>query len=418
MTAKSKLINTAAIATSAAAIILWSLLAACSQKASQQTSQSQAPVPAVTVTKVVSQELSRQIRLPGELQAYQDVAIYPKVQGFVEWIGVDRGSVVKQGQLLCRMSAPELAAQRSEAAAKAQGASSQRIEGEARVGSIQAQKLEAAAKLASDDATYKHLKAAAATPGVVAGNDLETAERTVEADRARVRLYEENEKAARAQVQALTENEKAAGDSARSVSEIESYLRISAPFDGVITERNVHKGSLVGPSGSSPMLRVRQVRELRLVIYVPEADVAGMAEGNSLNFTVTAYPGETFSGKLQRVAHSLDAKTRTMPVELDVLNSSGRLAPGMYTEVVWPNSRTYPSQFIPPSAIATTTERTFVIRIRDDKAEWVDVKRGVVMGDLVEVFGNLAEGDMVAVRGTDELRDGTKVTVKQPSPSP
>jgi RND family efflux transporter MFP subunit len=316
------------------------------------------------------------------------------------------------------MSAPELAAQRSEATAKAQGATSQRIEGEARIQSIQAQKLEAAAKLAADEATYKHLKAAAATPGVVAGNDLETAERTVEADRARVRLYEENEKAARAQVQALTENEKAAGDAARSVRDIEAYLRITAPFDGVVTERNVHKGSLVGPSGNSPMLRVRQVRELRLVVYVPEAAVAGMEEGNSVNFSVSAYPGETFSGKLQRIAHSLDTKTRTMPVELDVVNASGRLAPGMYAEVTWPNSRTYPSQFVPPSAIATTTERTFVIRIRDDKAEWVDVKRGMAMGDLVEVFGSISEGDQVATRGTDELRDGTKVTVKQATASP
>jgi RND family efflux transporter MFP subunit len=413
MSRKNKMISAAA-AVALAAIVLWIVVGSRSQKASQQPSQQQAQVPSVAVTRVVAKELNRQIRLPGELQAYQDVAIYPKVQSFVEWIGVDRGSVVKHGQLLCRMSAPEVSSQRSEAAAKAQSATSQRIEGEARVRSIQAQKLEAAAKLAADDATYKHLKAAAVTPGVVAGNDLETAQRTVEAGRARVKLYEENERAAAAQVQSLAENEKAAADAARSVKDIESYLRITAPFDGVITERNVHTGSLVGPSGNAPMLRIRQVSKLRLVVYVPEADVAGMAEGKSVGFSVTAYPGETFSGKLQRIAHSLDAKTRTMPVELDVDNPANRLAPGMYAEVIWPNTRLQPSLFVPPTAIAVTTERTFVVRIREGSAEWVDVKRGASMGDLVEVFGDLAEGDQVATRGTDELRNGARVAIKEP----
>src|SRR5215831_9321012 len=419
---KKPLILGGIIAVLALVIIVWAVFRRGTQSAAPPgppSSQTQAPT--VTVTNVLSQELSRQIRLPGELQAYQDVAIFPKVQGFVEWIGVDRGSIVKRGQLLCRMTAPELAAQRSEASAKAQAATSQRIEGEARVQGIRAQKIEADAKLASDDATYKHLKAAAATPGVVAGNDVEVAEKTVEADRARVGMYEENEKAARAQVKALTENEKAAADAARSVKDIESYLRITAPFDGVITERNAHNGSLVGPasgSNSQPLLRIQQVSTLRLVAYVPEEDVAGLGIGDSVSFTVPAYPGETFSGKVRRPAHALDTKTRTMPIELDVANSPPKLSPGMYTEVRWPVTRTRPSLFVPPSAIAVTTERTFVIRIKDGKAEWVDVKRGAVMGNLIEVFGNLDAGDPIAVRGTDELREGTQVTAKQAAPTP
>jgi len=380
-------------------------------------SEGAAQAPSVTVTKVVSQDLNRELRLPGELQAYQDVALYPKVPGFVEWIVVDRGSVVKAGQLLVRMSAPELAAQRSESAAKTRGALSQTTEAEARVGSIRAQRLEAEAKLSSDEATYKRLKAASATPGVVAGNDVEAAEKLVEADRARVKLYEENEKVARAQVQSFAENAKAVGEAARSVEDIESYLRITAPFDSVVTERNVHKGSLVGPSGgpaSTPMLRVRQISKLRLVVAVPETDVGGISQGDKVNFSVPAFPGETFTGEVQRIAQSLDVRTRTMPVELDVANSPARLSPGMYAEVVWPIRRKQPSLFVPPFAIATTTERSFVIRIRNGKTEWVDVKRGDTMGDLIEVFGALEPGDEVALRGTDELREGTHVTPKQP----
>ena len=294
-------------------------------------------------------------------------------------------------------------------------------EAEARVRSIRAQKLEAEAKLASDEATYNRLKAASATPGVVAGNDVETALRTVEADRARVKLYEENEKAAQAQVVSFEENAKAVSEAALAVRDIASYLRITAPFDGVISERNVHKGSLVGPSGgpaSQPLLRIRQVSKLRLVVSVPETNVGGITQGEKVSFTVPAFPGQSFTGELQRIAQSLDVKTRTMPVELDVANSAARLSPGMYAEVIWPVRRKQTSLFVPPSAIATTTERTFVVRIRNDVAEWIDVKRGVSMGDLIEVFGDLEQGDQVALRGTDELRAGTRVNPKQSSNGP
>jgi multidrug efflux pump subunit AcrA (membrane-fusion protein) len=152
---------------------------------------------------------------------------------------------------------------------------------------------------------------------------------------------------------------------------------------------------------------------LRLVVSIPEADVAGLVLGTRVNFTVPAFPGEPFWGMVQRISHALEEKTRTMPVELDVINDSGRLAPGMFPEVLWTTRRPQPSLFVPATAIATTTERMFVIRIRNGVTEWVEVKRGVSAGDLVEVFGDLAENDLVAVRGTDELRPATRVNVKQ-----
>jgi len=160
------------------------------------------------------------------------------------------------------------------------------------------------------------------------------------------------------------------------------------------------------------MVRLQQVARLRLTIHVPESDVSGIQAGTELRFTVQAYPGEHFRGTVQRVARALTVNTRTMPVELDVENGDGRLAPGMYAEVVWVVRRPEPSLFVPPSAVATTTERTFVVRVRNNETEWIDVKRGFMMGDLVEVFGALSAGDAVAVRGTDELRAATRV---QPS---
>jgi membrane fusion protein, multidrug efflux system len=406
------------IAVAAVIIVAWLMLRTRPQTVAG-TSDKTTQTPTVPVSHVVSKDVDRQLKLPGELRAYQDVAIYPKWQGFVEAINVDRGSVVKRGQLLIRMSAPELASRTAEAEARVGATKDQRLEMEARVRSVREQKAEAAAKLTADEGTYRRLKGASATPGVVAENDVDVARQNVEADKARIRVLEENEKAAQAVVQSQSQTEKATIDAARSVRDIESYLKINAPFEGIITERNVDKGSLAGPAsgaGSMPMLRLQQISKLRLVISVPEADVGGVSRGDRINFTVPAFPGENFSGVLARISHTLDPKTRTMPVEVDVMNDSARLAPGMFPEVVWPARRTQPSLFVPPSAVAVNTERTFVLRVRNGVIEWVDVKRGVSMGDLVEVFGDLAENDAVATRGTDELRAGTKVNVKESTP--
>ena len=164
------------------------------------------------------------------------------------------------------------------------------------------------------------------------------------------------------------------------------------------------------------MLRLQQVSPLRLRVPVPEAEGAGVSPGATVTFTVPAFPGETFTGAVARIGNSIDPKTRTMPVELDVNNPLRRLAPGMFPQVSWPTSRPRPSLFVPPSAVAVTTERSFVIRIRDGIAEWVDVTRGASINqqgtDLVEVFGELAPGDRIALRGTDELRAGTRVQTK------
>jgi len=339
----------------------------------------------------VSKKLAITVRLPGELQPYEVVAVYPKVTAFVDSINVDRGSAVKTGQLMAHLVAPEIAAQRAEAQSKLQGAEAQRGEAEA--------------KLASDDSTYQRLKSASATPGVVAGNDLEVAQKAVEADRARLESVREGAQAARSAL--------------KSLSEMEGYLQLRAPFDGVVTERNVHPGALVGPASGSgmgvPIVRVEKTSRLRLLVPVPEKYVAGMKEGANVQFSVPAFPNQTFSGKVARIAHSLDVRTRTMPVELDVTNSDGRLASGMFPEVVWPVSRSQPTLFVPTSAVARTTEATFVVRIRDGNTEWINVQSGEVDGKQTEVFGDLREGDDVAVRGTDELRPGTHVTTRPSS---
>jgi len=126
-----------------------------------------------------------------------------------------------------------------------------------------------------------------------------------------------------------------------------------------------------------------------------------------VNFTVPASPGRTYSGTVARIAQALDQKTRTMPVELDVANQDGSLAPGMYPTVQWPVRRGQPALFVPRTSIVTTTERTFVVRNQDGRAQWVNVRKLATEGDFVEVLGDLKAGDLIVRRATDELREGT-----------
>jgi len=367
----------------------------CRGNTTAQTTDTAAPAgpQTVEVVKVVEQPLNVTLSLPGELTPYQTVALYSRVTGFVKTIAVDRGSRVRAGQQLATLEAPELVAQKSEAQSKLQGAVAQ-------LSAIRA-------KADASASTYEKLKAASATPGVVAGNDVVLAQKAVEADKSQIAAAEQNVEAAR---QAL-----------KSVSDMEGYLRITAPFSGVVTERNVHPGALVGPTGgpgtATPIVRIVESNRLRLVIPVPEAYTAGVTTGTSLTFTVAAYPGQAFAGSVSRISQSVDVATRTMAVELDVNNADGRLAPGTFCQVTWPVRRTKPSLLVPNGSVASTTGRTFVIRVRSGRTEWVDVKTGLTSGPLVEVFGDLMPGDEIAARGTDELKPGVSVQVKQAKPA-
>jgi len=356
----------------------------CSSAGHASRAPSSATLPVLEVARVIARPLSLQLKLPADLQPYESVGIYAKVPGFVESIAVDRGSRVKSGEFLARLVAPELSSQRAEAQSKAEEAESQLASAQAR--------------LAADESTFQKLKAASQTPGVVSGNDLLLAQKAMESDQA--------------QVKALQSGAEAARQSLMSLRETENYLRITAPFDGVITERNVHPGALVGPGQSMPLLRIETLHRLRLVIPVPENYLGSVVPGAQVKFSVAAFPGRQFSGKIARISHAVDVKTRTMPVELDISNPSGELTPGAFAQAEWPAHTSQNSLLVPVSAVATNLERTFVVRIRNGKAEWVDVRTGASAEKLVEVFGDLQPGDEVAVRGTDELAPGVQVNAK------
>jgi membrane fusion protein (multidrug efflux system) len=267
---------------------------------------------------VVERPLQGNSVLPGELKPYRSVDVFAKVSGFVESVKVDRGSRVRKGDVLATLAAPEMHAQIAEA--------------RARVAASEHQRAAAAAAKAAAEGTFQKLQEAAKTPGAVAGNDLALAKSAYEAESARLASVEKSVQAAETAVAAL--------------EEMARYLRIEAEFDGVITERLVHEGSLVGPGSrnTEPLFRLEQVDRLRLVAAVPEKLVGSIRKGPKITFRVPAYPTESFSATIARPAFALDAETRTMPVELDVANTGGRLSPGMYAEITWPRGSGRPAR--------------------------------------------------------------------------
>lgn len=341
-------------------VTLFAVLAACTSEAAPLESPREAPAAApLEAVRVVAGQLDATATIPGELVAWSAVDVVPRAQGFVERVEVDRGSRVRRGELLVRLVAPELRAERAEAAAKAQ----------------------------REQQTLARLRRASQTDGAVAAHEVETAQQAYSAETARVEAYRA----------------------------LESYLLVRAPFDGTITARHVHPGALVGPS-AGPMLRLEDVGRLRLTLAVPEHLVGGLQAGSEVSFTVRAWPERTFAGEVARVAASLDPQSRTMAVEVDVDNADGQLAPGMYADARWPVRRSAPALTVPRTAVVQSAQEVFVIRVRDGVAERVAVRRGLTDFKSVEVFGPLAAGEVVLARGRDDIRDGAAVQTRVAEP--
>jgi len=330
----------------------------------------------VALVKVESHSAWRTIPLTAELLPYLQTDIEARVPGYVEQVLVDRGSVVHRGELLVQLSAPEM---RSETNAS-----------ESVLRQAEADEAQANAQAAGVASTYARRQDAAKTPGAVAGNERVQAEKQREAADSLLQSRTAAVRSAKARMQAA--------------GEMESYLRVRAPFDGTITDRFVHPGMMVDPNGHTPLLKLQQTTHLRLVVPVPESYVGSIVKGKSVTFQVPAHPGKSYSGKIARIANALDPQSRTMMVELDV--SDKALAPGMYPTVDWPVGSNDTALFVPGTSVVTTTGRTFVIAAVNGHAHWIDVHKGSAAGEQVAIRGPITEGQLVVKRATDEIREG------------
>jgi membrane fusion protein (multidrug efflux system) len=332
----------------------------------------------VEMSKVESRSSARTVALTAELAPFLQTDIEARSPGYVEKVLVDRGSPVHRGQLLVQLSAPEINSQTSAS--------------EANLHQVEAEVAQAEAQAAAAESTSAKLQEAAKTPGAVAGNELLQAQKQRDA------------------AQALVDSRKAAVRTAKerlqASQAMESYLRVTAPFDGMITDRFVNPGMLID-GGHTPMLKLQQVAHLRLIVPVPETYTDSVVKGMSAVFHVPARPGRSYTAKVARIPNVLDQRSRAMMVELDVYNKDGSLAPGMYPTVDWPVGVGENLLYVPATSVVTTTERTFVIASVNGRAHWIDVRKGPGAGDNVSVRGQIAVGQEIVKRPSDEIREGT-----------
>lgn len=343
------------------------LFAACSgnQKPVDLTATDKKTASKYQLVNVTEKALSSVAKLPGQLIPFNEVNLFPKVNGFVKQILVDRGSIVHKGQLLVILEAPEMESQ-------LQAATSQYL---------RAQENAVASKQ-----KYERLKEAAKEPGSVSPLDLDDANAKMKAD------------------QAMSQSEKSNVD---AVSTMQGYLRIYAPFDGMIIQRNVSPGALVSPGKATdqPMLILQDIHEMRLTVSIPEDYVDKVDLKQPVTFTFNALPGRSQTAKISRSANSLGSMQQEA-IEIDVANQNGQLKPGMYAEVNIPMLSGAKSLLVPNAAIVRSTEHEYVVAIKEGKAVLVNIKEGLAGTDATEVFGDLKSNDKIIGHPTDEIKQG------------
>ncbi len=345
------------------------VLHGCSASASKEEAKTAKAAPVATF-KLEKQQLSTALNLPGELIAYQQVDLYAKVSSFVKTLKADIGSEVRKGQLLMTLEAPEMTSQISAAQSR-----------------LKSQEAIYAASKANYDRLYETSK----TPGTISKNDLDQAMARKNSDLAQF---------------------EAAKASLKELGAIQDYLEIRAPFNGIITARNVNLGAYVGPSGKGsefPLFTLQEQKRLRLAIAIPEAYTGYLKNGHQVSFTVKSLPSQTFKADVKRLAGALDLRLRSEKVEMDVPNPDKKLLPGMVAEVNIPLPANGETFIVPKKSILDTSEGIFVVRVKDGKTEKVAVKKGREADDKVEIFGNLNAGDEFVTEPTEEMRDGTKI---------
>lgn len=343
------------------------ILASCGQEKPKNTTKKIVTAPKVQFVNPKTDQPVYSLELPGELKPYEVVTLYPKIKGFVKQILVDRGSHVKKGQLLALLEAPEVN-QRYLAAKSDENKSYEDY-------------------LYSRQA-YERLKKAAAKSGAVA---------EIELDKAKSKFRSDS--AAYASVKANT------GASAQ----LQQYLRITAPFDGVITDKNVSVGALVGENSQAALFSVAQTNHLRLTVAIPEKHTQSLGKDTKISFTVSDHPGKVFKSSISRKSNLLQQESRSATAEFDVPNNDNQFGGGEFAQVKLTMRRTYPTMWLPASSIVYAQSGVFVIKAENQMAKRIPVSIGIRKGELQEVFGEISPKDQIVKVGSEELTEGSKL---------
>ena len=335
----------------------------------------QAATPVVQVIYPQPGAPTQEIVLPGSTQAFIDTPIYARTNGYLKRWYFDIGARVKQGQLLAEIETPEIDQQLEQAR-----------------------------------------------------SDFETAEANLQlakttADRWQF-LVKSGSVSKQETDQAVSNlaGMKAAADASaanvRRLEQLQSFERIYAPFDGVVTQRNTDVGDLIDAGASAQpqqLFHMAAIHDLRVYVPVPEVYAPAARVGASADLTLDEYPGETFRGKLVRTSNSIDASSRTLLVEVDVENPAGKLLPGAYVFVHLKVPIEARSVTIPSSALLFRREGLQVGLFRNGQADLVPVKIGRDYGSTVEIVSGLQASDQVILDPADSLVSGARVEVGQQS---
>ena len=347
-------------------ILAGSILASCqsNNEVKSTTAAKLNSLDTVPVFILHDTSVAKSIELPAELLPYEQSQLFARVQGYIKEIKVDIGDRVHRGQTLAVIEAPELNTRQAEYQSSLQAAR---------------------AKYMSSNDMYQRLNKAsqANTPGIVAPVDLTRSRNQALADSA---------------------SYQSARQLAQSYQQVAGLLVLRAPFDGVITSRNADRGALVG--NNQVILTVQNNHTLRLRIAVPELYNAANTSTKQATFRVDAYPEKLFTSTLSRKSGTIDPATRTEQWEYKFDNSKNELKAGSFAYVKLHLERGGNSFIVPTTAIATTQERRFVIKVKNNKAEWTDVRQGMSTDKGIEVFGGLSNGDTLILRATDERKTG------------
>jgi RND family efflux transporter MFP subunit len=318
--------------------------------------------------QVEKNSISSVVKIPGQLKPFEKVDIYPKVNGFVKEMYVDRGSIVHKGQVLMTLEAPEILQQ---------------------VQAAQDKLLQAQENINASRDRYFRLKGASKIPGSISELDLSNSQAKYQAD------------------SALVQSELA---NLNAVKALQDYLTVKAPFDGVITERNIHPGALTGPNfkiENKPLLILEDNNVLRLETFIPEAYSGSVdMSDRQISFTTDALPGQTFSDPLSRSSHSLYDEYRSEAIEADVNNPKGIFKPGMYVEATLKIKSPVSSMLVPTSCIVTTMEGKYVIAVENDKTKYINIKEGISSNGKTEIFGDLKGDETLLKKPSGEVKEG------------
>jgi len=351
-------------------------------------------LPRMEVMRVSRDSSTNAIRLPGTMQAIAEAPILARADGYLKRRLADIGDRVKAGQVLAEIDAPELDQQIRQAEAAVEQA-------EAALEQAQANVEQGRANRELARITAERWQAMSGQ-GIVPQQDNDQRQAQLAAQNANVQALEKAVSAQRSNVAAAKAN-------LARLHEVQSYRTVKAPFDGVITLRNVDAGALVN-TGNTLLYRIAQTGRLRTYVNVPQGNANSIRIGQPATLTMSNFPGRQFHGTVARTANALDPASRTMLVEVDVLNDDGSLLPGTYAEVEFTASRRDPPLVVPASAIIFRTDGAQVALVETDGTLRLQkIVAGRDYGDRVEILQGLQESATIVAAPGDAVRDGVKI---------